>query len=101
MSANIETDEQKVRNLLNTGVEEPMLTTLVDLSTPELKMRLGVVTSVLREAQADKDPRWKNLIPQQSRLNAALVARLKGEREIAPTVINMQAASLAAKAKSF
>lgn len=71
------------------------------LSTVEIRLRLNLVTSVLLEARAKGDVRWKNLIPQQRKLNAVLVARIKIERgtEIAPTVVNMQSACLIAKAQ--
>ena len=74
-------------------------TQLSDLSIVELRMRLVLVTTVLREAREAGDERYERLIPQQRRLNDALVARLKVERgEIAPTVVSMKTVKLNTKA---
>jgi len=74
--------------------------TLDDLSTLELKMRLALVTSVLREAQQNGDERWRRLIPQQRKLNTALVKRLKEERgERAPVVVGLKPVVLSAQMK--
>lgn len=103
MTGHTETDEQKVRNLLNTGVEEPQLRTLDDLTTVELKLRLGIVTSVLLEARANKDERYKRLIPQQRKLNDVLVARsthdraARGEPVIEPVVIQCKPLKLTSR----
>ena len=66
----------------------------------ELKMRLQLVTTVLLEARESGDARYERLIPQQRKLNDALVARLKVERgEIAPTKINMKSVVLTTTAR--
>lgn len=80
---------------------------LADMPTGEIQMRLNIVTSVLLEAQRNGDARWKNLIPQQRKLNGALVARkkrarvMRGEPEITPTVVGMQPVKLTAKSKGL
>ena len=77
---------------------------LDELSELELRTRLVVVTKVIREAQADGDDRWRNVIPQQRRLNRALVAKIRevrrrrGEPDRAPVVVRMRPLSLATRA---
>ncbi len=96
--------EQNVRQTLETGVEERISE---DMPIGELRMRLSIVTKVLIEARDKRDKRWKNLIPQQRRLNDALVKKIKEERrahgkaEIEPTVINMQSVKLTTRAAGF
>ena len=53
---------------------------LDDLSIAELKIRLAVVTKVIRGAQAEGNGRWENVIAQQRRLNEALVKKIKALR---------------------
>lgn len=73
-------------------------------SVVDLRVRLALVTRVIKEAQADGDKRWKNVVPQQRRINAALVAKIKtarrgrGEPDIEPTVVGMKPLALATRA---
>lgn len=77
---------------------------MADMPTGEIQMRLNLVTSVLLEAREAGDKRYERLIPQQRKLNDALVARkkrarvMRGEPEIAPTVISMKSVVLKSRA---
>ncbi len=54
---------------------------LAKRSIVDLRARLAIVTRVIREAQADGDERWRNVVPQQRRINAVLTAKLKERRQ--------------------
>lgn len=62
--------------------EEEKKENLRKLSLGEIRVRLAVVTKVIREAQSEKDPRWKNVVPQQRRLNQVLVEKIREARQI-------------------
>ena len=75
-----------------------------DMSIHELKARLGIISMVIKEAREDGDPRWKNIVPQQCRLNALLVAKIKARRirlghpEPLPVKVGMRVACLYGRA---
>ena len=89
------------------GVSTPESNALDGLSMMNLKMRLAVVTRVIKDAQACGDPRWENVVPQQRRLNAALVKKIKearrgrGEPDVAPVIVRMRPLSLSVKAETL
>lgn len=56
-------------------------TTLEDMPVNQLNWRAQVLRNVIKIAQADGDERWRRLIPQQKRLNSALSAALRRDRE--------------------
>lgn len=54
---------------------------LKEKSIGDLKVRLAVLSQVIKEAQRDGDKRWEKLISQQRRINEVLVAKIKLARE--------------------
>jgi hypothetical protein len=83
-------------------VEELPSEALMQKSIVDLRARLVVLTQIIREAQRDGDERWRDVVPQQRRVNAALVAKLKQRRidrdepEPTPVVVGMKPAKIAA-----
>jgi hypothetical protein len=82
------------------------LDALSELAVHDLRLRLAIVTQVIREAQVNGDPRWENVVPQQRRINTALVRRLQRQRrdegvpEPEPVRVAMQPARMVAKGMS-
>jgi hypothetical protein len=75
------------------------------LSINELRFRLGIVSKVIREAQRDGDSRWENVVPQQRKINAVLVRKIKRQHrangtEPEPVRVGMQPARVVAKGMS-
>jgi len=72
-------------------------------SIPDLRVRLILLTQIIREAQKAGDPRWKEAARQQCVVNEALVRKLKearcqaGESEPEPIIVKMQPACLKIK----
>lgn len=77
--------------------------TLDSKSITDLKVRLGLLTKIIREAQKAGDPRWKEAVRQQRVVNEVLVRKLKevrhqaGESEPEPVIVRMQPARLKIK----
>lgn len=71
--------------------------------TVDLKMKLGLLNKVIKEAQAKGDVRWKNVVPQARRIKEELDRRRKedrhqrGEAEPEPVRVGMRAARLKAR----
>ena len=78
--------------------------TLESKSIADLKMRLGLLNKIIREAQADGDPRWEEPARQQRAVNKALVKKIKearrqaGEPEPEPVRVGMQSARMKGRA---
>lgn len=74
--------------------------TLDSLSIPDLRVRLALLTQIIKEAQADGDPRWEEAARQQRVVNEVLVRKIKearrqaGEPEPKPVMVGMQAARM-------
>jgi hypothetical protein len=93
---------------MKTDVDEKKVLTedrpaLDSLSLVDLRVRMGVLTMIIREAQADGDPRWIEAARQQRMVNEALVRKTKearharGEPEPDPVVVGMGPARLVAR----
>jgi len=68
------------------------------LATNEIISRLMILNRVIKEAQRDKDDRWRILVPQQRSLNEELSRRSKESgSEPAPTIVKMKPATLKAE----
>lgn len=73
-------------------------------SVADLKMRLGLLNKIIREAQAKKDPRWREAARQQRVVNKALVKKIKearhqrGEPEPEPVRIGMKSVRMRGRA---
>lgn len=73
-------------------------------STPtgQLVASLGILNMTIREAQRDKDERWRNLIPQVRRINEELSKRSKASGvEPPPTVVSLRPAKMKARKLSL
>lgn len=85
-------------------IETSDKTTLESKSIADLKMRLGLLNRIIREAQAKGDPRWKEAARQQRVVNGALVKKIKQERrerdepEPEPVRVGMQSARMKGRA---
>ena len=83
-----------------------MPNTLNERSIADLRIRLMLLDKVIREAQAAKDPRWKEAARQQRAINEVLVRKIKdarreaGQPEPEPVRIGMQPLRLTGKATS-
>lgn len=72
----------------------------------ELKLKAQLLRMIIKEAQRDGDQRWENLIPQQERINAMLVAAIREDRqrrgipEPTPIVIGLKPIDMSGKAKN-
>ena len=72
-------------------------------SIVDLRLRMAVLTKIIKEAQADGDERWTEAARQQRNVNEALVRKIKevrhakGEPEPEPVVVSMNPARLVAK----
>lgn len=72
-------------------------------SITNLKVRLMLLTQIIREAQKAGDPRWKEAARQQRVVNEVLARKLKearhqaGEPEQKPIIVKMQPARLKIK----
>lgn len=73
-------------------------------SVADLKMRLGLLNRIIREAQAKGDPRWKEAARQQRVVNKALVRKIKenrrrnGEPEPSAVRVGMKSARMKGRA---
>ena len=96
--------EAPTRRDLELEVDDTAASVLAMCSVSDLRTRLALVTRVIREAQADGDERWRNVVPQQRRINAALVAKIRttrlgrGEPDAEPVVVGMKPLALATRA---
>lgn len=78
--------------------------TLDSKSVADLKMRLGLLNKIIREAQAKGDTRWKEAARQQRVVNKALVKKIKqgrrecGESEPEPVRVGMKSARMKGRA---
>ena len=85
-------------------VETADKATLDSNSVADLKIRLGLLNKIIREAQAKKDPRWKEAARQQRVVNETLVKKIKearhqrGEPEPEPVRIGMKSARMRGRA---
>lgn len=79
-------------------------TTLDSKSIADLKVRLMVLSKIIREAQASGDDRWKEAARQQRIVNKVLVRKIKearhqaGQAEPEPVRVGMQAALMKGRA---
>jgi len=80
--------------------------TLDSKSISELKIRLGILDTIIREARADGDSRWKEPARQQRVINETLVRKIrerrhqKGEDEPVHVVVGVNPARMVAKSAS-
>lgn len=85
-------------------IETADKTTLDSKSITELKIRLGLLNKIIREAQAAGDERWKEPARQQRLVNEALVKKIKdtrrqaGELEPEPVKVGMRPARMKGRA---
>ena len=88
-------------------IETANKTTLDSKSITELKMRLGLLSKIIREAQKAGDERWIEPARQQRVVNEILVRKIRearrqaGELEPEPVRVGMQSARLKAKRLSL
>ena len=85
-------------------VETADSATLDSKSISELKIRLGLLNKIIREAQKVGDDRWKEPARQQRAVNEVLIRKIKearhqaGEPEPEPIRVGMQSARLKGRA---
>jgi hypothetical protein len=76
---------------------------LDDLPLSQLTFRAKVLSDIIRQAQRDGDKRWKDLVPQQRRLNEAIARKeseeraARGEPEPEPVHVSLGTAKVTAR----
>jgi len=63
------------------GVETADKSTLESKSITDLRVRLGLLTKIIHDAQKEGDERWKKLVSQQRTINEVLVKKIKEARQ--------------------